>query len=32
MPIVSLRQRPPGIALDIGDSCLKSGTMIVSAT
>jgi two-component system, NtrC family, response regulator len=29
---VSQRQRPPGNALDIGDSCLKSGTMIVSAT
>ena len=27
---VSLRWRPPGIDLDIGDSCLRSGSMIVS--
>lgn len=31
-PIVSLRRRPPGIGLDIGDSCLRSGSMIVSTT
>jgi hypothetical protein len=31
MLTVSLRWRPPGIDLDIGASCLKSGTMIVSA-
>lgn len=30
--IVSLRWRPPGIDLDIGDSCLRSGPMIVSTT
>ena len=28
----SLRRRPPGIGLDIGDSCLRSGSMIVSTT
>ena len=28
---VSLRWRPPGASLDVGDSCLKSGAMIVSA-
>jgi len=27
---VSLRRRPPGIDLDFRDSCLKSGSMIVS--
>jgi hypothetical protein len=27
---VSLRRRPPGIDLDIGDRCLRSGSMIVS--
>jgi hypothetical protein len=29
---VSSRQRPPGVDLDVGDSCLKSGAMIVSTT
>jgi transposase-like protein len=29
---VSLRRRPPSIDVAFGDSCLKSGTMIVSAT
>jgi len=29
---VSLRWRPPSIDVAVGDSCLKSGTMIVSAT
>jgi hypothetical protein len=27
---VSLRQRPPGIDVEVRDSCLKSGSMIVS--
>jgi transposase len=27
---VSLRRRPPGFELNFGDSCLKSGSMIVS--
>ena len=27
---VSLRRRPPGVDLDERDSCLKSGSMIVS--
>ena len=31
-PPVSLRQRPPGVDLDVGDSCVKSGAMIVSTT
>jgi RNA-directed DNA polymerase len=26
---VSLRRRPPGVALDVGDSCLRSGSTIV---
>jgi hypothetical protein len=30
--IVSLRQRPPSIDIAVGDSCLMSGAMIVSAT
>jgi hypothetical protein len=30
--IVSLRWRPPGIDLDVGDNCLRSGSMIVSTS